>query len=782
MEKNLFDGGDVLLENEDEKFAREQDELESLLEGDEESEIDISDVENHYMNLAEVMGEEDSQKIVDDVIEDIEEAKNSRSTWEDNLTRTLNSLGIVASQSDADDSPIENGCDAHHPLILEATIKFQSKASAEMLPPDGPARTKVFGDHTEETLQIADRIKTRLNYQTTVEMPEYYTETEKALFCTGLLGDAFKRKYYDADKGRIVDEMLPPTRVLVNNAASNLQSADSYTLISYMSKRDMDVAFHNGLFIEEDIGEPTKPELSKLEAEVNRIMGIDEIGECYTLYEHYCYLTLDHPYSPTEVPRPLPYIAYIEANSKKLLALQRNWEPGEDSRYQANSNVSHYQFVPWFGMLGLGYAQLLGNWQKTLTTITRSLVDAGQFSNMPAGFKSKFFKAAGNDFTISPGKFIDVESMDEDLRKSIMPLPFKEPSSVLFNILGFLDSKGEKFASSADAVAESGSNYGPVGTTLALLDASGKTEAAVHKRLHNSQKQELGIILALDKLHDKEEIKRNNGDILAYSSDYGVNGIEIVPVSDPNISSQAHRLSLAQARLNLASQFTNELNPIPILRNVLALLGTNEQEMREIFPDKEEAKPSDPISDIMKAVKREAIVAVPGQNHDAHVSIKQSWLNDPQNGGNEVMAHAREAIMTNIQEHKMLKYQEQLGGMIQQQGVNEGNIEMAMAQAAQEIQEFNKSNEYTGTPEEILAKVEERKVAIDEFKAQKDYEIDKQKQEIDVYKIMSDLEVSNSKLVADLEKFLLEQQQNNEQFSTSKVLEFLKEKRGSSKE
>lgn len=760
---------DEIFENELEQDYARQDEEEAIL--NQELPVDLSEVDEHYMDLAPFLEETEKEEITKQVLDSISEDFASRSTWEKGLVSSLKNLGIHNGK-DTEQGPFKGACTAHHPLILEAVVKFQSKASAEMLPPDGPVRTKIFGEHNEETIEIANRIKERLNYQTTTEMPEYYSETEKALFCVGLTGDAFKKKYYDPDAKRLRDEMIPPTRLLVNNSYSNLKSAPSFTHILYRSETDMEIDFYNEVYQKEDIGEPVKPTLGDLEEEINRIMGITSVGECYTLYEHHCFLTLTGDLSPTQEPRPLPYIIVIDKESEKILSLRRNYHP-EDVTFRRQEYFTHMQFIPWFGLLGLGYAQLLGNWQKTLTAVTRSLVDAGQFANMPAGFKSQHFKTTG-DFEVTPGTFLSVEGVHDDLRKAIMPLPFNQPSGVLYSILEYLDAKGEKFASASDQVADTGSNYGPVGTTLALLDASGKTESAIHKRLHNSQKQELGIIHSLNKIYDEDEIKRPDGSVLASVSDYNTLGIEIVPVSDPNISSQAHKLSLAQARLNIAQSFQSHINPKPILREVLRLLGTSEEGMKEIFPEATEAQPNDPMTDITLATQGQPIRAFPGQEHEAHIAVKQSWLNDPQNGANELMARAKDIVLSNIQEHMVLRYQEQLQGLTEARMQEGMAMEQAMVQASQDILEYNQSREYASTPEQILAENEANKLKLNAIKADLDHKVELRGLDLEEAKIRLDAQKADAKILADLEKFFAEKQQEDEQFEAEQVLEFMK--------
>ena len=410
---------------------------------------------------------------------------------------------------------------------------------------------------------------------------------------------------------------------------------------------------------------------------------------------------------------------------------------------EKRSHFVHYRFVPGFGFYGLGLIHFLGNLTMSATAAMRSLIDAGQFANLPGGFKAKGLRMVGDNEPISPGEFKEVEATGVDLSKAIIPLPYKEPSSTLFQMLSFVASAGQKFADSTEQVVSDAASYGPVGTTMALLEASSKFFSAIHKRLHKSQKDEFRILAKIDYdyLPDEYPYDVPYEDRSIFKKDFD-GRVDIVPVSDPNIPSNAHRMMMANMALQMAQQSPPGMFNMEALNRTI-LNAANMPNLEEILPPKIEPKPMDPVSDIMAATKGIPIAAFPGQSHDAHIQTKMAYLQDPMNGANPIMERIRPILEANIQEHSVMKYQEQMNGMTEQalqqmppeQQQNPAVVEMAMAQAAQQVMNANQAMGMAQSPEQQLVALEQAKV-----------ELEKQKLESDTVVQAAEMELKNKKL------------------------------------
>jgi len=402
----------------------------------------------------------------------------------------------------------------------------------------------------------------------------------------------------------------------------------------------------------------------------------------------------------------------------------------------------HYRFVPGFGFYGLGLIHFLGNLTMSATAAMRSLIDAGQFANLPGGFKAKGVRMVGDNEPIAPGEFKEVEATGVDLSKAIVPLPYKEPSSTLFQMLNFVATAGQKFADSTEQVISDAASYGPVGTTMALLEASSKFFTAIHKRLHKSQKDEFKILARIDYEYLPEEYPYDipYEDRSIFKKDFD-GRIDIIPVSDPNIPSNAHRMMMANMALQMAQQSPPGMFNLEALNRTI-LNAANMPNVEEILPPKIEPKPMDPVSDIMAATKGVPISAFPGQNHDAHIQVKMAYLQDPMNGGNPVMQRIAPILQANIQEHSVMKYQEQMSGITQQMmqqnpqaAKDPSAVEMAMAEAAQQVMNANQAMGQAQSPEQQLVSLEQAKV-----------ELEKQKLQSDTMTNAAELELKNKKL------------------------------------
>jgi len=648
--------------------------------------------EDFYMNLADLMEEDQLEDISTTVLDNYQSDKESREEWEQTFERGFDLLGLKLEETT---EPFDGACTATHPLIIENAVKFQSKASQELFPSKGPIKTQIVGAQNPEKEKQAQRVKDFMNYQLTEEMPEYFDEFEKMLFHLPLIGTAVKKVYYDETLGRPISEFIPIDQFHVSNLVSDLRRADRYTHVIYRSENDLRKDMDAGMYSELDLGDPEQTDRGSITSKAEQIMGLSAYDEnpydpSYQLLEQHLYLDLPEPFnSPTGVA--YPYIVTVDKSSKKVLSIRRNWNDG-DSRFVKREHFVSYKFVPGFGFYGLGLIHFLGNLTMSATAAMRALIDAGQFSNLPGGFKARGVRVVGDNSPIMPGEFRDVESTGLDLGKSIVPLPYKEPSQTLYQMLGFVATAGQKFADTTDQVVSDATNYGPVGTTLALLEASGKFFSAIHKRLHKSQKDEFKILARIN--HEflptayPYDIIGQSAEIFKQDFD---GRVDVIPVSDPNIPSNSHRLAQAQLMLQLASQSPPGTFNMPEI-NKAVLAAANVDNPDRFINAPQQGMQQDPLADIMSATRGQPIKAFPGQDHDAHIAVKTAYLQDPLNGANPIMKMVEPIIMANVREHMVLRFQEQMGGLMKaQEGqVDQGaSLTMIMAESAKQILQAN---------------------------------------------------------------------------------------------
>ena len=683
-----------------------------------------SNIKEWFENLAENLDDFELVNIAESVYDRYEADMSSRSEWESMFERGFDLLGL---KLETTSEPFEGACTAVHPLLVESAVKFQSKAISELFPPAGPVKSQILGNSNYQKDQQAERVQDFMNYQLTEQMPEYFDEFERMLFHLPLIGSAFKKVYYDAALERPVSEFVPIDQFYVSYYASDLRKADRYTHIIYRSPHDLMREIRSGMYLDIDLPDAYVPNPTPISSKIDTVMGMSQTGEDdpqYVLLEQHCYLELeaDPEYSDGVA---LPYIVTVEEQSRKILSIRRNYRPDDPTREKIMHFV-HYRFVPGFGFYGLGLIHFLGNLTLTATAAMRALVDAGQFSNLPGGFKAKGVRIVGDNDPIAPGEFKEVEATGMDLSKSIVPLPYKEPSSTLYQMLNFITQTGQKFADSTEQVVSDASSYGPVGTTMALLEASSKFFSAIHKRLHKSQKDEFKILAKInyDYLPNEYpfEVPGLSQKILKRDFD---GRVDVIPVSDPNIPSNAHRMMLAQMALQLAQQSPPGMFNLEALNRTI-LHAANMPNLDEILPPKKEPQPLDPLSDIAAATRGLAIAAFPGQNHDAHIQVKMSFLQDPKNGQNPAMQRVVPILQSNIQEHVIMKYQEQVTGVAQQlvnnlpveQQQMPNVMEVAMAQAAQQVQNANMAMGQQQSPEAQMVELEKARVQIEQQKLQ----------------------------------------------------------------
>jgi hypothetical protein len=676
----------------------------------------------HFENLVPEIDERIVTRIGKQCIEWFKADLRSRERWEETIKKGIESLGTDVMTSDDGDAPFDGACMATHPLVLETAIKFQSKATAELLPATGPVRTQVLGIQSEPALQKANRVKEFMNYQITKLMPEYYPDMEKLLFYLPLYGSAFKKTYWDFGLGRPVSCFVTTDNFVINNNAKSLEKARRYSeIITNVSGAEL-----KNMIMDQGLVEPKEwRQMFKNDSMNSRspdqfdITGEQAVGgvgshyqtqvgiaadvasghvhvdgmmdKVFTLVEMHCFLALPPPFG--EPGFTDPYIVTFLQDTGEVLSIKRNWDQ-EDINRKKKVWFSHYSYVPGFGFYGFGLFHLLGNIQSTLTSVLRSLVDAGQFANMQGGLKLKGLRILGDGSAIAPGEWRDVESAIQDLSKSLFPLPYKEPSTVLFQLLQWLDTRGGAFADSTEQVIADSTNYGPVGTTMALLEASMKLFTAIHKRTHLSQEQDLKLLYQVNSEYMPKEYPYDvaGGQNQIFKEDFDPKVVNVIPVSDPNIISNAHRLAQAQAKLQAGLQQPQIHNMKKLYRDFYLALG--EEDIDALVPPDQQASPMGPMEDIMAVTQGKPIKAFPGQEHRAHIQFKSTWLEDPIMGGKSpTMQQYVPMVLANIREHQMAQMQEQVQGAVNEKAQGQQDPKVIAQIQAQAYQEVKKANE-----------------------------------------------------------------------------------------
>ena len=555
-----------------------------------------------YGDLTETLEEEELLQIGNQVIDNFQADKESRSEWESMFERGFDLLGLKLEQGS---EPFEGACTAVHPLLIESAVKFQSKASQELFPASGPVKANILGTATPEKEMQANRVQNFMNYQVTEQMPEYFEEFERMLFHLPLIGSAFKKIYYSSTLKRPVSEFIPIDQFYVSYYATDLRNADRYTHVIYRSPVDIQKDINAGVYQDVDLPTPSQSGITSFAEKIDTILGFNpdyDNDPQYVLLEQHCFLDIE------DEGEALPYIVTVEQDSRQVLSIRRNYEQNDPNR-QKRSHFVHYRFVPGFGFYGLGLIHFLGNLTMSATAAMRSLIDAGQFANLPGGFKAKGVRMVGDNDPISPGEFKEVEATGIDLSKAIVPLPYKEPSSTLYQMLQFVALTGQKFADSTEQVISDAASYGPVGTTMALLEASSKFFSAIHKRVHKSQKDELRILASInyDYLPNEYPYDVPFESRSIFRADFD-GRVDIIPVSDPNIPSNAHRMMLANMALQMAQQAPPGMFNLEALNRTI-LQAANMPNLEQILPPKIEPQAMDPVSDIMAATKGIPIAA-----------------------------------------------------------------------------------------------------------------------------------------------------------------------------
>ena len=628
-----------------------------------EIEIDPSEDEDEFNeNLAEILDESQLVQLAGDLVGEFNEDVGSRSDWIQTYVDGLELLGMKVEDRT---EPWPGACGVYHPLLAEAVVKFQAETMMETFPAQGPVRTKVIGKETPEKRDAAQRVQEDMNHQLTDVMVEYRPEHERMLWGLGLAGNAFKKVYYDPSLGRQVSMYVTADDVVVPYGASSLEVAGRITHVMRKTPNELKKLQRDGFYREVELGEPTNT-LDEIEKKIAEKLGFRaETDDRYKLLEMHVDLVIEDDKFRDEEDGDvaLPYIVTIDKASEEVLAIRRNWNPDDKKKLKRNHFV-HYSYVPGFGFYAFGLIHLIGAFAKSGTSIIRQLVDAGTLSNLPGGFKTKGLRVKGDDTPISPAEWRDVDVASGTMRDNIMPLPYKEPSGVLYQLLGTIVDEGRKFAGAADMKISDMSAQAPVGTTLAILERTLKMMSAVQARVHYSMKQEFRLLKGIirDYTPDVYPYEPDEGSRKAKRSDY--DDVEVIPVSDPNAATMAQKIVQYQAVIQLA-QGAPQIYDMPYLhRQMLEVLGIKNAQKLVPLKDDDDMKPRDPVSENMDVINGKPVKAFMYQDHEAHIAVHMAAMQDPKIQMLVGQSPNAQAIMAaaaaHLQEHLAFEYRRQI--------------------------------------------------------------------------------------------------------------------------
>jgi len=604
--------------------------------------------DDFYMNLAEEIPDRELSRIAGELMSEFDANKSGRQEWEDAYANGLELLGFSYEERA---QPFRGASGVTHPLLAEAATQFQAQAFNELLPASGPVRTAVLGAETREKEQQAIRVKQFMNYYITNVMEEYTPELDQMLFFLPLAGSTFKKVYYDETRGRAVSKFVPAEHLVVPYETSDLETCPNITQVIRMSLNDLRKKQVSGFYLDMDVL-PAQGESGSVEDEIQRIDGVTPTQIDYDCTILECHVDLDlEGYEEEDEDGELtgikiPYIVTISQDNGQILSIRRNYREDDEDKRKIQYFV-HYKFLPGFGFYGLGLIHTIGGLSRTATAALRQLIDAGTLSNLPAGFKARGLRIRDDDDPLQPGEFRDVDAPGGAIRDSLMPLPFKGPDATLFNLLGFVVQAGQRFATITDLKVGDGNQQAAVGTTIAMLEQGSRVMSAVHKRLHYAMRIEFKMLARVmsESLPQEYPYSVEGAESAVMASDFD-DRIDVVPVSDPNMFSQAQRIALAQTKLQLAGAAPELHNMHEVYKDMYEALGVKDTDrIMKRIPDEEPA-PKDPAQENIDAMDMVPLQAFEGQEHEAHIMAHMVFGSTP-------MVAGMPAIAMSLQKHIM---------------------------------------------------------------------------------------------------------------------------------
>jgi len=616
----------------------------------------------HDANLAEYIDDGELQGIATDLVGQYKSDKESRSDWERTYIEGLDLLGL---KHEDRTTPWDGACGVFHPLLTEAVIRFQSQSIQELFPAAGPAKTSVVGVVTDEKQDQAQRVQDYLNYLLTERMSEYRTETERLLFSLPLAGSAFRKIYYDPNMSRPCSMFVPAEDFVVSYGASDLQTCERATHVMRRSANEVRKLQVAGFYSDVDLPAPS-PDYDDIEKKYNELTGDSanyDLDYRHVLLEMNVHLDLpgfEDTVKGEQTGIMLPYVVTIDLSSRTILSIRRNWYESDEQK-MARQHFVHYQYMPGLGFYGFGLLHMIGGLAKSATSLLRQLVDAGTLANLPGGLKARGLRIKGDDTPIMPGEFRDVDVPGGSIGENISFLPYKEPSTVLYQLMGDIVEEGRRFASAADVKASDMNAEAPVGTTLAILERSMKVMSAVQARLHASMRSELRLLSNVVRDFGPETYPYDENKEPLVASDFD-DRVDIIPVSDPNAGTMAQRIMQYQAALQLAQQAPQMYDMPQLHRQMLEILNIRDAE--KLVPTDDDMTPVDPITENMNIINGKPVKAFVYQDHESHIMAHKAMLEDPKvmelMGQSPNAESAAAEMAAHIQEHLAFQYRLQV--------------------------------------------------------------------------------------------------------------------------
>jgi hypothetical protein len=723
--------------------------------------------QDHYANLADFLDDSILVDIGSTLEEQYKDYRSSRQDWETTYTNGLDLLGFKYERRT---EPFRNASGVTHPVLAESVTQFQSQAYKELLPADGPVRTQIVGKIDSQKEQQAERVRDFMNYQIMTIMKEYEPEFDQMLFYLPLAGSTFKKVYYDEILGRAVSKFIPAEDLVVPYSATSLDDADAIIHVIKISSNDLRKQQVGGFYKDIDLGQPpmVTDQLKQKEREIEGIRA-EKQDDIYTLLE--CHVNLDiegfedkdASGEPTGIK--LPYIVTIEEGSREVLSIRRNYKAEDPLKNKINYFV-HFKFLPGLGFYGFGLIHMIGGLSRTATQALRQLLDAGTLSNLPAGFKMRGIRVRDDAQPIQPGEFRDVDAPGGNLRDAFMPLPFKEPSATLLQLMGIVVQAGQRFASIADMQVGDGNQQAAVGTTMALLERGSRVMSAIHKRLYASLKNEFELLAKVfssylppmypyDVVGGTRQIKQLDFD----------DKVDILPVADPNIFSQTQRINLAQTEMQLAMSNPQMHNLYQVYRTMYEAIGVKNIDL--ILPPPQPPAPMDPSMEHINSMTGQPFQAFAGQDHTAHIEAHLNFMQLNMIKNNPM---AMSIIQKNVLEHISIMAQEQIQlefskelmqlQAMQQQAQANPQLQLQVQQMTQAIEsrkakliaemtkdymtEENKIND--GMNNDPLVQLKSREIDLRAMENERKKKESEDRLNLDKLKVMSNRQVADEKL------------------------------------
>ena len=712
-----------------------------VIDFDPQDQRGVSD--DFYANLAEEMPDRELARISSDLLGEFDANKASRQEWEDAYTNGLELLGFTY---DERTQPFRGASAVTHPLLAEAATQFQAQAFNELLPASGPVRTVVMGKESTSKNQQASRVRQFMNYYITSVMEEYTPDMDQMLFYLPLAGSTFKKTYFYETLGRAVSKFVPAENLVVPYETSDLETCPNITQVVRMSLNDLRKRQIGGSYLDVEVI-PAQKELSDLEGEMDRIEGLEPnqidydctILECHVDLDLEGYEELDDDGEPTGIK--VPYVVTLSEDNGQVLSIRRNYQEDDELKRKIQY-FTHFKFLPGFGFYGLGLIHTIGGLSRTATAALRQLIDAGTLSNLPAGFKARGLRIRDDDDPLQPGEFRDVDAPGGAIRDSLMPLPFKGPDQTLFNLLGFVVEAGQRFATITDLKVGDGNQQAAVGTTIAMMEQGTRVMSAVHKRLHYAMKQEFKILARVmsESLPQQYPYTVPGGDESIMREDFD-DRVDVVPVSNPNVFSQAQRIVMAQTKLQLASQAPELHNLNEVYRDMYEALGVTDVDRIMKAVPTDEPVPIDPAQENINALDMLELHAFEGQNHQAHITAHLVFGASPMVGGMPPVAislqkHVMEHVQIAAKEQAAVAYLQQVQQKGGQPATDDEMLEVEkmtaqfVAEGLQQVKQLSGELSGAGAPDPLV-QLKEQELQIKAQGDQADQAIDQAKVELD---------------------------------------------------